>query len=402
MSYSIATLKNDVVAQFHGTTSNKIVDFNGLINRAGRQVLSDVDPQETVRISQLTSPIFNSVWNYACPTDLKGTGIIDIRPQVNRQRTDIVQQVYNQQFDLSKLTDIMSKTTVQWNTQVKSLRINIPGLTAPTQVHTCDSTTANGTWAATSTASNLSVDSVNFVSNSGSLKFDLAITGPTGYLQNSTMTAVDLSSMVSQGYFFLYTYLPTASAFTNVNLRIGSSASNYYSMDATVTQDNTAFQNGWNLLSFAWSGATTTGSPSSSALNYIRVTWTYSGAAQTGVRLDQITAALGSIFEIEYYSKDLFRSSSGTFAETVSADTDLVNLDTDTYNLLLWKVDEFVAQQVQGLDSTFSDGPFFANLYNETLARYTALNKSQRQKVQGTYYRLPRPQMYSTRVRRGY
>ncbi len=401
MSYSISTLKNNVVAQFHGTTSNKIVDFDGLINRAARQVLLDVDPIETIRISQLSSPIFNSVWNYACPTDLKGTGIIDIRPQVNRQNTDIVQQVYNQQFDLSKLTDLMNKVTVQWNTQVKSLRINVPGLTAPTQLNTCDSLTGNGTWAATSTASNLSVDNVNFVSNSGSLKFDLAITGPTGYLENSTMAQVDLSDWASQGYFFLYTYLPTASAFTNVNIRIGSSSANYYSMDATVTQDNTAFQNGWNLLSFAWSGATTTGSPDSSALDYIRVTWTYSGAAQVGIRLDQITASLGSIFEIEYYSKDIFRSAAGTFKEEETLDTDLVNLDTESYNLLLWKVSEYVAQQVQGLDAQYNDGPYFANLYLQTLARYQALNKSQRQKLTGTYYRLPRPQSF-TRVRRGY
>lgn len=402
MSYSIATLKNDVVAQFHGTTSNKIVNFDGLINRSARQVLLDVDPQETIRISQLTSPIFNSVWNYAIPSDLKGTGIIDIRPQVNRLRTEIAQQVYNQQFDLVKTTDIMNKVTVQWNNQVKSLRINIPGLTAPTVLNACDSLTSNGTWAATSTASNLAIDTVNFVSNSAALKFDLAITGPTGYLENSTMSSVDLSAWKNQGYFFLYTYLPTASSFTNVNIRIGSSSANYYSMDATITQDNTAFQNGWNLLSFAWTGATTTGTPVDTALKYVRVTWTYSGAAQTAVKLDQITAALGSIFEIEYYSKDLFRSSAGTFAETISADTDLVNLDTDTYNLLLWKVSSFVAQQVQGLDAQFNDGPYFDNLYAQTLQRYQALNKSQRQKTTGNYYQLPRPGIFGTRVRRGF
>jgi len=400
---TISTLSSDVSAQFHGTQTTSIVNWYGLVNRAARQVLMDVDPQETIRITQLASPIFNNIYDYACPTDLKGTGIIDIRPQVNRQQTNIVRQVYNQQFDLTKATDLVNKTTVQWNTAVKTLRINIPGLTAPTVINACDSLTSNGTWAATSTASSLAVDTVNFVSNTAALKFNLAITGPTGYLENSTMTAVDLSAWKNQGSFFLYTYLPTASAFTNINLRLGSSSANYYSMDATVTQENTAFQNGWNLIEFTWTSATTTGTPDDTALDYARVTWTYSGAAQTAVRLDQIIAALGSIYEIEYYSKYLFRTSSGTFAETVTADTDLINLDTETYNLLLWKTSEFVAQQLQGLDAQFNDGPYFANLYNQTLQRYMALYKSSRQKMQGTYYKVSRPDYIAgPRIRRGF
>lgn len=400
---TISTLSSDISAIFHGTQTTSIVNWYGLINRAGRQVLLDCDPQETIRIVSLASPIFNSIYDYASPTDLKGNGIIDIRPQVNRQTTDIVRQVYNQEFDASKGINLLNSTTVQFNTAVKSLRINIPGLTAPTTINSCDSLTSNGTWAATSTASTLAVDTVNFVSNTASLKFNLAITGPTGYLENSTMTAIDLSAWKNQGSFFIYTYLPTASAFTNINLRIGSSSSNYYSMNATVTQENTSFQNGWNLIQFTWTSATTTGSPVDTALTYSRVTWTYSGAAQTAVRLDQITAALGSIYEIEYYSKYIFRNSSGTFAETVTADSDLINLDTETYNLLLWKLSSFVAQQLQGLDAQFNDGPYFDNLYNETLARYMAVYKSQKQKPQSTYYKVPKPAYAAgPRIRRGF
>lgn len=401
MAKSITSVSADLAAQFHGTTTNKITNLYGIFNRAAGQVLLDVDPQETIRISQLSTPIFNSVYGYASPTDLKGDGVIDIRPQVNRTTTGIVNQVYNQAFDVSKATTLLDKLTVQWNTNVKSLRINLPQLTTPTILNACDSLTSNGTWTAVSTASNLSVDSVDFVSNSASLKFDLAITGPTGYLENSTMASVDLSDWVSQGYFFAYVYLPTASAFTSIILRVGSSSSAYYSMTATTTQENTSFQNGWNLLSFSWAAATTTGSPSSSALNYIRATYTYSGAAQTGVRLDQITAALGQIYEIEYYSKYLFRSSGGTFQETVTADSDLINLDTETYNLFLWKVCEYTAQQVQGVDATQYDGPYFRNQYDQTLKRYQALYKSQKQLPQSTYYRIGKPNSSATRITLG-
>lgn len=401
MAYTITNCKNDVIAQFHGTTANKIVDFDGLINRAARQVLLDVDPQETIRIVSLASPIFNSIWDYACPTDLKGNGIIDIRPQVNRTRLDIVGQVYNQAFDVSKSLSLLPKTTVQWNTAVKSLRINIPSLTAQTPINNCDSLTSNGTWAAGSSASSLAVDTVNYVSNSASLKFNLASSGSTGYLENSTMTQVDLSAWKNQGYFFIYTYLPTASNFTNVILRIGSDSSNYYTATATTTQENTVFQDGWNLLSFSWASMTTVGTPVDTAIDYSRVTWTYNGTAQTAVRLDQITGALGTIYEIEYYSKYLFRSASGTFKEAETLDTDLVNLDTETYNLLLWKTSSFVAQQVQGLDAQFNDGPYFDNLYAETLQKYQSLYKSQKQKPQSVYYGVRKPLTAFTRARRG-
>lgn len=402
MAYTIATLKNDVVAQIHGTTANKIVNFDGLINRAARQVLLDVDPNENIRITPISSQLFNSVWDYPCPVDLKGDGIIDIRPQVNRSSVAVVPQIYNQPFDLEKKTSLLNSSTIQWNTAVKSLRINVPSLTQPTIINTCDSLTSQGTWVAGASASNLTVDNVNYVSSSGSLSFNLALSGSTGILTNSTMTALDLSAWLNQGYFFAYVFLPTASHFTNVILKIGSSASNYYQMTATTTQQNTTFQDGWNLLSFAWSGATTVGIPVSTALTYVQLTYTYDGTAQTAVRLDQITASLGTIYEIEYYSKYMFRNSSGTFSETETSDTDSVNLDTETYNLLLWKVSSFVAQQVQGLDAQFNDGPFFDNLYETTLARYQALYKSQKQKPQSTYYKVLKPITSTTSIRRGY
>jgi hypothetical protein len=404
MAYNITNLKADLAGVLHGTTLNQIVNLNGLIYRAARDVLQDVDMDETQRIVQIANPVFQSVYDYPCPTDVKGNRIIDIRPQVNRQATDLWRQIYPQAFDLSKQTSLMDGFAVQYDSSIKSLRINAPFLINPVVLNSCDSLTSSGTWTAGSSASGLVIDNQNYVSNSGSLQFNLAAAGSTGYVENSTMTAQDISAWLNQGTLFLYVYLPTASDFTNINLKFGSSSSAYYSVTATTTQEGTIFQNGWNLIAFPWLGATVVGSPDPTKIKYLRVTYTYNGNAQTAVRLDQITASLGTIMEIVYYSKFLFRDAiTGAFQETVTDDTNLINLDTESYNLLFYKVAQLTFQQQQGLDASFYDGPYSEKAYQERLNRYFYLCKSQVQKVSGTYYKVRKPfASIGPRIRRGF
>ena len=408
MSFNITNVKSELSGILHGTQMNQITALDALIYRAARDVLLDVDPNETIRITPITNAVFNSVYDYAAPDDLKGNGIIDIRPQVNRKGTDVWTQQYNQDFDVNK-TSYMDNFTVNWNSAVKSLRINAPSLSAPIQINTCDSLTSNGTWTATSDAENLSVDSINYVSSSGALQFDLKADPPvfpattvTGYLENSTISPIDLTSVAGQGTGFLYTYLPNGSYFTDVNIRVGSDASNYWTQTATTTQFGTAFQNGWNLLQFSFDGATAVNSPDITKIKYIRVTWTYNGTAQTAVRLDQITVALGTILEVEYYSKFLFRTSAGAWQETVTDDTNIVNLDTDSYNLLLYKIAQLAVQQQQGIDAAGFDGKYFKDEYDSRLERYYYLYKSQKQKPSGYYYKVQKPFTNINPTRRGF
>jgi len=93
----------------------------------------------------------------------------------------------------------------------------------------------------------------------------------------------------------------------------------------------------------------------------------------------------------EYYSKYLFRNAStGTFQETVLDDSDLINLDTDSYNLLTYQVLYQATQQQQGLDAVFYDGTFAKQQYDMGVLRYKAMYKSEVQKPQSVYYQMPR------------
>ena len=389
MSYSIQTLQNDLVSAIHGTTANKIPNIYGIHNRAARQLLLDVDPKETQRVVQLAQ-VFNSVFDYAAPVDVKGDRVIDIRPQAGRKPWDVYPQGYSQNFDANKGFSTDNKLYVQWNTGVKSLRIEAPSLTAP--VTLTDTSTITG-WVATPGASTITLDSTNNVAGGGALVFNLLAGQATGYIENSSLTPLDLTAHLNISTLFLWVYMPAGASITNVNIRWGTSSTAYYSQTATVRQDGTAFQNGWNLLAFPWVSATTTGSPTVSACKYVRATFTYDGTLQTGIKIDNLTSNLGYIFEAVYYSKYLFRNpSTNAFKETVTDITDLttiINLDTESYNLFFDLNAMYVSQSLQGADAAY-DMTVWQAEYDKNLARYKAQNLSETMLKGESYYSIPK------------
>jgi hypothetical protein len=384
----VTTLLTDLASVFHGTTVNKIPNIYGHINRAARQVLQDVDPKETQRIVELAQ-IFNDVFDYAAPVDLKGDRIVDLRLQAGRLPSDVFYQQYGEDFDANKLLQTGNTFYTQWNTGVKTLRINAPFLIAPTTI--CDTGSVTG-WTATTGAQNISLDTQYNVAGGGALQFDLAAGSSSGYIENSTLTALDLTSHVDISTLFLWVYMPTASSITSVNLRWGTDSSNYYSYTATVTQQNTVFQNGWNLLAFPWVSATKTGTPTNTTYQYVRATFNYNSTLQTGVKIDNLVSALGFIFELQYYSKYIFRDpSTNVFQETVNSSADngkLINLDTDSYNLLFNKAAFYVAQALQGADAGY-DATYWDSEYKNALTRYKGLNPAEAILKRTSYYTLP-------------
>lgn len=389
--YSVQTLLGELEGMLHGTTNNQIANINGVINRAARQVLLDVDPQETKRTLEFVNPIFNSVFDYPIAADVKGNKLIDIFPQVQRIPRDVWTQQYNQAFDVAK-QNIYSQSdmfTLNFNTGLKTIRINAPFLNAPVTINQIEAVTTNGTWVVGGTASNLAINNSNYVQGSGSLQFDTAI--GAAYLENSTMTAIDLSSVEDQSYLFAWVYIPTGTSLTSVNIRWGSSASNYWSSTVTQNQQSVGFVNGWNLCQFIWSTASTVGSPNSAAINYARVTLNTT-VDMTGCLINGLDSILGTILSYEYYSKYMFRDvTTGAFQETVTDNSNLINLDTESFNLMVYKVAELAVQQQQGLDASFNDGPYFANQYLQALTRYKAMYKAENQKPQSTYYQMNKP-----------
>lgn len=389
MSYNITDLKNDLSGVLHGTTNNQIQNLDGVINRAARQLLLDIDPQETKRTLEFVNPIFNSVFDYPIAPDVKGNKIIDIFPQVQRIPQDIWLQSYNQAFDVSK-QNIFSMTnmfTMNFNTSLKTIRVNAPFLNPPVIINQIEGITLNGTWAVGGTATDLTVNNTNFAQGSGSLQFN--ITAGAGWLENTTMTAVDLSEVENQSSLFTWVRVPTGASLTSVELRWGSSATDYWVLTVTQNQQDTAFVNGFNLEEYVWSQATPVGTPDSTSITYARITLNVT-ATMTGCLINGLSSILGTVLNYEYYSKYLFRdSTTGVYQETVTDDSNLINLDTESFNLLFNLVAYLATQQQQGLDASFYDGSFFKQAYDAGVIRYKSMYKSELQKPQSKYYQQP-------------
>ncbi len=386
-SYSITNCKADLEAMLHGTTLNQIVNLYGLFNRAAGDILLDVDAQETKRTVQLANQIFYQVYDYNCPSDLKGNCVIDIKPQLFRYPYQIWSQTYNQEFDVAKNWTWDNNFTIDFNTAVKTLRINAPLLQQGVIVNQLSSVTGNGTWSVGGGASTIETNNINFINFGGSVQFNLLAGQASGYIENSTFSTQNLSEQLNQGTEFLYVYFPDASDVTSVDLRWGSSSGDYYSRTVTTDHQGNAFVDGWNQLSFAWDGATVTGAPDPSAIGYARITFAYNSTLQTGVLVNSYASRMGVILECEYYSRFLFRDGlTGAFKENVTSDNDLVNLDTETRNLFLYKVCQHAVQQQQGVNALQFDAQYFEKKYADTLRMYKARYKSEIQKPQQVYY----------------
>lgn len=276
--------------------------------------------------------------------------------------------------------------SILFNTGIKTVRINAPFLPAPITLDQCN---AIGNWTASGGATALSLDSVNYTSGGASLMFNISAGQSSGTLSETLSSGVDLTAHLNQSTLFLYTYIPTPAAITSVVLKWGTDASNYYQVSTSVTQQNTAFQTGWNLLAFNWLGATVVGTPTVSNIKYLSVTWNTNSTLQTAIRLNNINSNLGSILNMEYYSKYLFSDAvTGAWQETVTDNSNIINLDTDSYNLLFYLVMSFAAQQQQGLDALFFDSNYFEGKYNAGLIRYRAMYKSEITKPRSIYYKM--------------
>lgn len=384
----ITTLLSDLASVVHGTTVNKVPNIYGHINRAARAVLADLDPKETQRIVQMPQ-IFCDTFDYALPPDVKGDRIIDLALQAGRTPWDVFTQEYAQAFDANKFVNFTNKIYTQWNTGVKTIRIDAPFLTSPTTLWDTGSTTGV---TLSGGATNLSIDQTNNVAGGGAITFDLSAGQSTGSVITSTLNPVDLSALVNIATGFMWVYMPTGSAFTSWDVRWGTNSSNYYHYTATTTQQGTAFINGWNLISLPWVSATKVGTPTNTTYQYVDVTPTYNSTLQTGVKICNLTFALGYYFDLQYYSKYMFRNpSTNAFVEKVIDSTYngyLINLDTDSYNLLFNKTAFFIAQALQGSDAAY-DADYWQTEYENALKMYKGQNPSEAMLKGSVYYNLP-------------
>lgn len=391
-SFTQAELNTSVSKKVSGDYT--AANFLTIANDAVKAVLIDVDMRSLIRKSALSPNLFDEIYRYSAPTSLKGDKIIDIQPQINRGRHEYWTLVTQEEFDrykgeqrLDSYGDPIRMNNSEWlgdnlvsverDDLTNKLLLSRPVDDDESVISTLDSTTAGGgTWAAFGDGTNVTTDADNYVKGSGSLNWDInADGGTTAGIYNDDIDEFDVSDYKSTGSAFVWAYIYSTTNLTNFILRIGSSASAYYSITITTNNEGNSFETGWNLLRFDFSGKSTTGTPDDDACDYVALYMTKDAAktSETDYRFDNLTLKKGIHYYVKFYSRYGWQNSDGTWIEEATATTDLLNCETDEYNLYLLKTCELIEEHLR----EYGNSDKFKAKYEMALRRYEQQNPSQ-------------------------
>lgn len=376
-------------------------NFNSIANEAVKEVLADLDLRSTIRKSLLTPNLFDEVFRYTCPTDLKQDKVIDIQPQVDRHRLDHWTLTTQEEFDRWKnvqrldrygdpieLDDSiwMGKNLVAIERDDMTNKLLLSRVIDDDElgIDTLDSV---GDWAGYGDGENLTADSGNYIEGSGCINWDInADGGTTAGIYNDSLDTFDISDYITNGYIFVWVYLSDATDVTNFIIRIGSGASNYYSVTITTNNEGNSFEDGWNLLRFDFSNASETGTVVTDACDYIASYMTKDAAkvSETDYRFDDLRIKLGDYYYVEYYSKFGWQTSGGSWQLESSADTDYLNAESDEYQLIQLKTLQMVEEHLSNLERA----QYWEQRYAKRVAKYRIDNPSQAIVLSTTYHTL--------------
>ncbi|MEK7662407.1 MAG: hypothetical protein AAB355_02870 [Patescibacteria group bacterium] len=338
-NYAYSEYLNDVIDSARRANITNVITALTYLNRAARIVVSEVDLRSTKRNSVLASNLFDDIYSYASPADLKSDAVIDLIPQANRETNFRLELVSEQEFDMKKT---VKNNIIAIATDELVKRLKFSGDVDDTVLNPAslnNLTADGGTWTAYNDAANLAADTTNYIKGGGSISFDLTGSATTAGIYNTSLTSFDITDYINNGSVFVWVYINSTTNLTNFILDVGNDlTTNYYTQTITTTNEGTAFVNGWNLLRFDFASMTQNGTVAPTTCDSIRIYMTKtSGKSDDGYRFDDISFHTGEIHNILYYSGYPWQSSAGTFLENSTATTDLLNAENDEYDGFVWR-----------------------------------------------------------------
>lgn len=368
--YTLFQLKADMDSNLHAGGVSTLQDFFKTVDKGRRALLMQVTPEELIRKSYIEQALYPQVDRYAPPNDMKYDDVIEINRLAGYRNVDTMnhplESVYRRRFG-QKRGGSRSVMNIGYENGVKYVRIyragsgdrfganNVNGVTnAEFQIiNNCDSLSINGTWNVGGNLVNLHEDKLNHVIGFGSLAFDINGSSNTGYLENFSLTPVDLSTFLQRGATFAWMDLPIPKELLSVKLTLGSNSgdltTDLYTSTVNQPHDNNEFTTGWNLLKFMMNSLNIIGTPNPKAIIYVRFDFTTTGEPIPNCHLDNIITRMGSVYEITYNSTSMFRDSfSGAWKTVPTDDSDIIVAEEDTYQMLMWECTLAAQREIYG------------------------------------------------------
>jgi hypothetical protein len=245
-------------------------------------------------------------------------------------------------------------------------------------------------WVASGSASGLTQDRSVYYESPSSLRFTL--TGSSTGSLTKTITQTDLSDYENVGVIFLAVEIPpgaTATDLTGIEVRFGSSASDYDAVVATEGFLGAWTAGEWVLVALDMSTSTPTGTPDWTELDYIQVNFAHT-ATLTNMRVGGVWIAMPSPHNVIYQTSAIFvNEETGARIKDIIDDENKIVLNDAAFLLYEHECALAVAlqgrqdKQVQQLRTTLNTGEGDdSSLYD----KYRGDNPSQELRTVGSYY----------------
>lgn len=406
-TYTYSLLRRIVNGRIHGRLSaiNSAADTGtdtnverDLINSAVRIALTDIDFRGNIRETTLTPMLADSFYDYALPNDVKGTEIIDLRPQVSdcRSYTETYDLVSPQEFDRRKrfekgIFTILDKDlnrTLRVSADIDDLTQQISTM-EDTNWRTFDSDGVND--------SDVKVDSSDYTEGSGAIRFQTDTTDTTDSavgVQNTAISSFNISRYLGRGSAFVDARLTTAdTGIHQLTIRLGSDSNNYYQISDSTQNDCSAFQTGWNKVRFDFTNKTTVGSPADTAIDYVALFWSRDTTTTALLHLndtdwgfDNLFLKKGKQYLLSYVSRFPWQDTGdgSQLLENSADDSDALAVQNDELEVIVAKAAELASQYLRDE----KDQDYFSKEYQRLKSSYLMRNPSQSNVLSQSYYEL--------------
>lgn len=353
--YTVNDLAKDVNRKLHSGNVNMCKDFYGSLDEGRRNMTSKIIPPELVRTAYIEQALYDQVDKYAVPSDLKYDSVVDIKMLSSYRNLDRFQvpliHIYRREFDQKRRDNVFA---INWSNGLKTMSIFRPTGLEQCQhliINEASSLTDNGTWNTGGNLVNLELDKLKYICGHGSLRFDFNNSGTTGFLENFTMTPVDLYDYLKVGAVFTWLSLSVFKIITSVKITLGSNTSDLttdlYQYTVNSPHDNNEFMTGWNLLKFPLDNLVRVGNPNIRSISYVRFDFTTTGEAMVSCNLDNVVARKGVVYEMDYNTPNcIVDLSTQVWKQKATSISDLLPLEEDTYQILMLETALVVQKEV--------------------------------------------------------
>lgn len=385
---TVGDLKSSVAGILSGLNLNNVTNLNGAIERAARTLVQKADIIEATGRQNFT--LYDGVYDYLAPSTIFGGALLDFRPKGDdRQFNDYVYRKPIELFDRTKhFLPNGASITLEYDKGVGRLRL----VSARTKLKAVLDGCSTTKWTGSGSASTPVLDYTTFYNSPAALRFNLSASA-SGNISRTLESQVDLSTdnYEGVGVVFIAVWLPSATAFTSIGIKLGNDATNYVDISDTDAFLGSFVANDWNIIALNLASATETGTVDWSKIDYAQIYFNTDAMAQSNVRLGALWVSLPVQYELIFQSAAIFMTTGSNPSLTISDDNDSILLNDAAYTLfefesalaILFQMGGTLSSpMVQNIKATLHGSGADIGLY----AHYRGDNPSEKLRVIGSYY----------------